>query len=89
MAVERNRNGGKWSEAQYYSAIRSALRRGFRWWKPAVDAKLFARRPYSGGNRRQKWEYICSCCGEWFKDKDVQIDHITPVGSLRRFKGVC
>lgn len=42
-----------------------------------------ARRPYEGPEKRQKWEYQCNHCKQWFKDKDVQIDHIIPVGSLK------
>ena len=81
--VERTRNAGTWTEAQYFSAIRSALRRQFRYWKPATNAKQLARRKYEGENKRQKWEYLCACCNIYFSDKEVQIDHIIPVGSLK------
>lgn len=83
MAVEKTRNGQTWTEARYYSAIRSALRRGFRHWKPIQDCKLAARRSNQSENRRLKWEYNCRNCGGWFPDKDVQIDHIVPAGSLK------
>jgi len=80
--VEKSRNGGTWSEAKYWGAIRSMLRRGFRYWKPIADTKNKARRAYSGGGR-QKWEYQCKHCEEWFKGVEVEVDHITPCGSLK------
>jgi hypothetical protein len=42
-----------------------------------------ARRRYEGANKRQRWEYQCNHCKKWFMDKEVQIDHETPVGSLK------
>ena len=81
--VKRTRNAETWTESQYWSAVRSALRRAFRYWKPATAAKADARRLYTGSNKRQRWEYQCAHCERWFKDKEVQIDHITPVGSLK------
>ena len=42
-----------------------------------------ARKPYSGPNKRQKWIYQCAHCKDWFKDKEIQVDHIIPVGTLR------
>ena len=32
--------------------------------------------------KKQKFEYQCNHCKDWFKDANVQIDHIIPVGSL-------
>ncbi len=84
--VERTRNAGKLTEAGYWGAVRSSLRRGFRYWAPAMNAKLAARRPYTGENKRQKWEYKCAHCKKWYMDKDVQIDHKIPTGSLRSSK---
>ncbi len=85
--VERTRNGGTWTEAQYFSAIRSALRDKFKWWKPMREAKERARRPYKGEGR-QKWEFQCNACKQWFKDKETQMDHVTPCGSLKSLKDV-
>jgi 5-methylcytosine-specific restriction endonuclease McrA len=71
------------SESAFWGSVRSALRRHFRYWKPATQAKVAARRKYEGENRRQKWEYQCAHCKKWFMDKETQIDHIIPVGSLK------
>ena len=83
--VAKTRNAGTLSEAAYWGFIRSALRRAFRFWKPIQQAKMEARRGVTGrGN--QKWDYLCAKCGGWFKGKDVQVDHIVPVGSLRSYE---
>jgi 5-methylcytosine-specific restriction endonuclease McrA len=82
--VPKTRNAGTWTEAQYWSAVRSALRKGFRYWKPITQCKMQSRRAYKGPNKRQKWEYQCNHCKKWFMEKDIQIDHIIPVGTLTR-----
>ena len=81
--VSKHRNAGTQSEAAYWGSVRSALRRAYRYWKPATQAKMASRRKYEGSNKRQKWEYLCAYCDKWFMDKEVQIDHIVPVGSLK------
>lgn len=86
--VPRTRNAGTWTEAQYWGAIRSHLRRGFKFWKPITATKLAARRKYEGENKRQKWEYQCAICGEWFNSKEVQVDHIVPCGSLKCYEDI-
>jgi len=47
-----------------------------------MQAKEDARRPNQSDNKRMKWEYQCAHCHKWFPDKQVQIDHIAPVGKL-------
>ena len=84
--AEKPRNGGKWTEAMFWSAIRSALRAKFRYWHPMMLAKQAARRKYEGSNKQQKWEYLCNHCKQWFKDKEVQLDHVVPCGSLKSFE---
>jgi len=81
--VVRTRNAGTMTESAFWSFIRSALRQKSRWWKPITQCKQKARRPYKGPNKRQKFEYQCNNCKEWFPDKRVNVDHITPAGTLR------
>lgn len=84
MKSPKTRNGGTWTESQYWAAIRSGLRRLFRFnWQPAKRALEAARRPYVGPNKNQKWEFLCKGCGAWFARKDVHLDHIEPCGSLK------
>ena len=84
--VKKTRNAATLTESQFWGKVRSALRREFRYWKPALKAKLAARRKYVGDNKRQKWEYSCAHCSKWFPDKEIQIDHIVPVGTLKTYK---
>jgi 5-methylcytosine-specific restriction endonuclease McrA len=80
--VARTRNAGTMTESAFWSMIRSALRQKSRWWKPVSKRKEESRRAYKGINKRQKWEYQCNKCKDWFKSDEVNIDHIEPAGSL-------
>lgn len=81
--VPRTRASGTMTESAFWSWIRSALRQKSRWWKPISDVKKAARRPYNGDNKRQKFEYQCAICEDWFPDKQTEVDHIVPAGSLK------
>lgn len=75
--VERTRNGGNWTEARYFSFIRSALRSAFQKWGPKHEAKKLAKRGYN--------QYECAHCGEIYGNKDTEVDHIEPAGSLKTY----
>ena len=75
--VERTRNGGNWTEARYFSFIRSALRSAFQKWGPKHEAKKLAKRGYN--------QYECAHCGEIYGNKDTEVDHIQPAGSLKAY----
>lgn len=81
--VAKSRNAGTMTESAFWSFIRSALRQKSRWWKPIAQAKSKAKRKYKGPNKRQKFEYQCNHCKEWFADKHINVDHIIPAGTLR------
>lgn len=87
-SVPKTRNAGKWTESQYFSRIRSALRRTFRFWGPMQLALDKASRPSRSENKRLKKEYQCAHCKEWFKRADVEVDHIIPCGSLNSYKDI-
>jgi 5-methylcytosine-specific restriction endonuclease McrA len=76
------RNAGTMTESAFWSFIRSALRQKSRWWKPITECKLQAKRAYKGTNKRQKFEYQCAECKSWFPEKQINVDHIKPAGSL-------
>ena len=80
--VVKTRNGGTMTEAAFWSFIRSGLRQKSRWWKPISICKIESRRPYNGPLKRQKFEYQCNSCKEWFPDKKINVDHIIPAGEL-------
>jgi 5-methylcytosine-specific restriction endonuclease McrA len=78
----KGRNAGTMTESAFWSFIRSALRQKSRWWKPITECKLKAKRAYKGPNKRQKFEYKCALCNNWFPEKQINVDHIKPAGSL-------
>ncbi len=84
VKVPKIRNNGTMTESAFWSFIRSALRNKSRWFKPISEAKRLARRKYRGPNHRQKWEYQCAECKNWFSDKEIAVDHIVECGSLSK-----
>jgi hypothetical protein len=76
------RNAGTMTESAFWSYIRSALRQKSRFWKPITKAKMEARRPYRGPNKRQKFEYLCFICNKYYPQKHINVDHVVPAGSL-------
>ena len=84
--VSKTRCHGTMTESAFWSFIRSALRQKSRFWKPITECKLKARRLYKGTNKRQKFEYQCNVCKNWFIEKKINVDHIAAAGSLRSSK---
>lgn len=82
MVVEKTRCNGTWTESQYWSFIRSGLRRMWLRYPVRTQCLLAGRRDYVGDNKRQKYEYQCNMCYNWYKATEVQVDHIKPAGSL-------
>jgi hypothetical protein len=80
---ECTRAGGKWTEAKFWSFIRSSLRKRFMVWPPNSQCRNAARRPYVGDNPRQKYEYQCAHCKEWKMGKETQVHHKVECGSLK------
>jgi 5-methylcytosine-specific restriction endonuclease McrA len=78
----KTRNAGTMTESAFWSFIRSTLRQKSRWWKPITQCKLESRRPYKGPLKRQKFEYQCNSCKQWFPEKKINVDHIIGAGSL-------
>jgi 5-methylcytosine-specific restriction endonuclease McrA len=79
----KTRNAGTMTESAFWSFIRSGLRQKSRFWKPITQCKMNSRRAYNGPLKRQKFEYQCNECGDWFPEKKINIDHIMPAGTLR------
>lgn len=81
--VPRTRNSETMTESAFWGWIRSALRQKSRWWKPVSEAKNRAKRAYTGKNKRQKWEYECAECKQYYKGTDINVDHKIPAGTLK------
>lgn len=82
--VARTRNGGTETESQHMGKIRSALRNISRWWKPFAMALKSARVTHHVG-RRKRVLYLCSACDKLYDRKQVEVNHIVPVGSLKTY----
>jgi len=80
--VIKNRNAGTMSEAVFWQFIRNTLRKRSLAWRPITLCRDRAKRKYVGTNTRQKYEYQCNHCKNWFKATEIAVDHIVPVGSL-------
>lgn len=64
------------TERQFVAFILSGLRRLTKYWKPKLDKMIEGRRAYTGTDKRTKWEFQCYTCKKWFKQKDIEMDHI-------------
>ena len=82
--VARTRAGGKWTEARYWAFIRSTLRHAWMKYPVKHDYKTRVRSEVEG--QKHRFEYPCEECGGEFPDKEVQVDHIKPAGSLNNAK---
>jgi hypothetical protein len=84
----KTRNAGTWSESEYFSRIRSSLRRVFRYFLPMQLALKKASRPSQSSNKKLKTEYQCAHCLHWFPRKFVEIDHKQEAGSLKCYDDI-
>lgn len=83
--VERTRNGGTETQSSHMGKIRSALRNISRWWKPfGVALQRASSVSYVGRSKRVA--YLCSRCQRFYDRKNVEVNHIVPVGSLKRYE---
>lgn len=81
--VPRTRAGGTMTESQFFSFIRSGLRSKSQRWPPRF-AKLNKNRKKVTG-KRHRYEHQCEQCKGWFKQKDIEVNHRIPCGSLKSF----
>ncbi len=66
----------------YGNRVRSCIRRAWSKSPGRYEALKNDRRVYQGDNKRQRFEHQCNICKEWFKQSEVQIDHIIPCGGF-------
>ena len=77
-----------WTTARFFGFIRSALRRAWTRWAPKYEVLADAKRKYSGDNKRRRFEYQCSECKENFPQKEVEVDHREPCGTLKCYDDI-
>lgn len=82
----------KWTTARFWQFIRSALRAAYNKWPPKYSVIKNSKRPaeqewYNEDGRKLnvKWEYQCNSCKEWWMQKQISVDHIEPVGTLKDY----
>jgi len=80
--VPRTRADNTMTEAGFWSFVRSNLRLMSRKWAPRRHVLAACRRPSQSENKRLKFEHQCSQCLQWFPQKQVEVDHVIPVGRL-------
>lgn len=65
-----------------FQLIRSMLRRAWSRDPERFSVLHAAKRPYIGENKRQKNEFQCAECLNWFPQKLVQVDHLHDAGTF-------
>jgi 5-methylcytosine-specific restriction endonuclease McrA len=80
--VPRTRGGGRYTEAAYRGFLRAGIRAKWMRWAPKFDCLNASRRKRQGSGRH-KYEYQCAECGNWYLQKEVDVDHITPAGGFQ------
>lgn len=70
--------------SNFYTWLRSGLRKLSRRWPPVFEALADAKVAYVGENKRRKYSYVCAHCGYLFDAKSVAVDHKEPAGQLNR-----
>jgi hypothetical protein len=86
--IERPYCGGEWTKARYFQFIRTALRGASNRWKPKYQCVKFAETAKLTNKKtgRIAMHYQCSMCYNEFPRKEINVDHIVPVGSLNSFE---
>lgn len=78
-----------WTEARYWTFIRSALRKAWSKYPAKFDVLKSRRRVKPEGVKgNHRFEYQCVSCGKWFQQRDVAVDHIIPAGALTSYEDI-
>lgn len=78
-------NGGKWTKGRFDSFVTSLLRSGSRRWEPKYTCLNEAKteKKINKATGRVAQHFLCNSCKQDFPAKDVQVDHIDPIGKNR------
>lgn len=78
-----------WTQARWWSFLRSLLRSGWNRY-PVKYAVLKEKRLKNDGrfSAKTKWMYECAECKEMFQQKEIQVDHKTPAGTLKSYEDI-
>lgn len=84
--IERPFNSGTQTKAQFFGMLKSAWRKLSMYWIPVSETRNRNRRPYTGKDKRKKWEYQCESCKEWVDGSKTEVDHIQQIGVCSSFE---
>ena len=91
-----------WTQAKFFGFLRSGMREKFNRWPPKYEVIKNAssvqllkdddgnRVVYKTGKKAGEFKtvkmYRCNGCGKSFRQKEVQVDHVLPAGTLKSFE---
>jgi hypothetical protein len=81
-------NWDKWTQARFWTFIRSALRNAWNKYPPKFEALKQAEigRRINKNTGKLAKHYMCSECGEVFIAKDVVVHHKVDAGMLKTYE---
>ncbi len=85
--ITKTRNNNTWTEARFNSFVKSALRGASQRWPPryTVLSEAYVGQKINPKSGRLAKHYKCSRCLNDFPQKEVQVNHKTPVVLLSGF----
>ncbi len=85
--AEKTRNNNQWTESQFNSFIKSALRGASQRWGPKYETlnEACVGQKINAKTGRLAKHYKCCKCSNEFPQKEVEVNHITPVVPLSGF----
>ena len=85
--VNKTRNNGEWTEARYRGFIKSALRSASQRWPPKYQTlnEAYVGKMINKSSGRLAKHFKCNKCHDSFPQKEVEVNHITPVVLISGF----
>jgi len=80
-------NYPQWTQARFWTFIRSALRAAWNRYPVKYEAinRAFVKKAINPKSGREAKMYRCAICNNVFVVKDVEVDHINPTGTLKTY----
>jgi cytochrome c553 len=87
LSKTKTRNGGQWTEARFNSFIKGALRSASQRWPPKYEKlnEAFVGKQINKSTGRLAKHFKCASCHEDFPQKEIEVNHITPVVPVSGF----
>lgn len=87
VTSNKSRNNGEWSDAKFFSFVKSALRSASVRWPPryTVLKDAFVGQRINPASGRLAKFYKCNSCRGEFTSTNIEVNHISPVIPLTGF----